>query len=211
MPRRPAARTCKPPRTYMCVRVHPLMCMHPRASSHVHGTCARGTCCRYFSDPFNAVDIGLICGIGALLASPRHPEWAQAVPAEGYVFIALGPCSLPGYDCLFLREVREAIGALRAVDPSRPIAAIGDGGIPAAELLRILGCDLVKTISDSATSDGACTLRPKSVVATAEPAGSGAPPPTAVTVARTPKAGSSSATSARRAVLPPVCQLATRV
>ena len=49
---------------------------------------------------------------GALLASPRHPEWARAVPPEGYVFIALGPCSLPGYDCLFLREVREAIGAL---------------------------------------------------------------------------------------------------
>ena len=85
-----------------------------------------------------------------LLAAPDRESWASAVPAEGYVLIAFGPCSLPDGGCLFLREAREAIRALRSVDNSRPIAVLSDGAIAASELLALLGCDLVKTVSDAA-------------------------------------------------------------
>jgi hypothetical protein len=67
--------------------------------------------------------------------------------SEGYLFIALGPCPMPDYDCLFLREARDAVTNLRKVDGRRPIAVVSDGGVPSSVLLKVLGVDMVTVIN----------------------------------------------------------------
>lgn len=87
----------------------------------------------------------------AAIAAHAPPNAAQA--REGFVFIVLGACALPGLDCKFLREVRDAIAALRATFPSRsarPIAVVSDGGISASALIEHLKCDLVHPIPTKA-------------------------------------------------------------
>ena len=72
----------------------------------------------------------------------------NASAAQGYVFIALGPCALPSYNCSFLQEARNAIRALREVDSARPIAVLSDGGVPTQALLQATEADLI-TVLDS--------------------------------------------------------------
>ena len=88
-----------------------------------------------------------------MVASPTA-HVAAATSREGYVLIALGSCAMPGYDCVFIRECRSAIRALRRVDRSRPIVVVTDGGIPAKALLGATDADAVHTIPASAIDAG---------------------------------------------------------
>ena len=89
-------------------------------------------------------------GDGKPLVSTSAPKDTLSAK-EGYVFIVLGACAQPSYDCTFVREVREAIKALRASvsTAGRPIAVIGDGGIGAAPLMATLKPDVVHMIPRS--------------------------------------------------------------
>jgi hypothetical protein len=92
---------------------------------------------------------------GSLAVHPNAPSGAVSA-REGFVFIALGACAQPNYDCLFLREVRDAIAALRArvgaAANRRPVAVISDGAISAPALMEKLQPDLVKVIPQEALS-----------------------------------------------------------
>ena len=97
--------------------------------------------------------------IAGTFASPNATVEA-ATAKQGYVFITLGACSLPNYDCTFIREARMAIRALRLVDQHRPIAVLSDGGVPTAALLAATEADLVTVIDASklaASSKAAAT------------------------------------------------------
>ena len=102
----------------------------------------------------------------ATVATKAPPGAVNA--REGFTFIVLGACAIPGLACKFLCEVRDAIAALRQVFPSptaRPIAVITDGGINSAALLKYLNCDLIHLIpqrvllSARTTQDGDVRVR----------------------------------------------------
>lgn len=85
----------------------------------------------------------------APLISSSAPS-GTAKAKEGFMFVVLGSCSRPQYDCTFLQEVRAAIAALRrsmsASRVPRPIAVVSDGGIAASTLLEQLRPDTVHII-----------------------------------------------------------------
>ena len=84
----------------------------------------------------------------ASLVAPTAPA-GTARAQEGFIFIVLGACARPDFSCVFLREVRDAIAALRAVHlrkGARPIAVISDGGISTSALMATLKPDLVHMI-----------------------------------------------------------------
>ena len=81
---------------------------------------------------------------GTRVASWAQPNATMAI--EGYLFIILGPCSLPDLGCPFIRDAREAIRTVRHVDSKRPIAIVTDGGVHSASLLKATRADIVKIV-----------------------------------------------------------------
>jgi hypothetical protein len=78
------------------------------------------------------------------------------------MFIVLGSCSRPDYDCTFLQEVRVAIAALRRISRAaarpRPIAVVADGGIAPATLMRQLEPDAVYIIPPKAFAEASTKI-----------------------------------------------------
>ena len=96
---------------------------------------------------------------GHSVVAPTAPPGASSA-REGFSFIVLGACAMPNYDCLFVREVRDAVAALRAVfvgAQRRPIAVISDGGIPARALMEHVQPDLVTTIPQAVLTQSSFT------------------------------------------------------
>lgn len=96
-------------------------------------------------------------GESALVAPTAPANAAHA--REGFVFIVLGACAMPNHDCKFVREVSDAIDALKDVFASglarRPIAVVSDGGINLASLMRRLAPDVLVRIPQADLDGGA--------------------------------------------------------
>ena len=95
-------------------------------------------------------------GLDGQLLSPSARQRGLGSSREGFVFIVLGSCPRRALDCVFLREVKQAIAAVRAATQAsekvRPVAVISDRGIAPKRLLEALEPDLVHVIPASSFS-----------------------------------------------------------